>query len=170
MLLTALMALSLLFTVTATSISQLRFTTHVANAQQAKNLAEAAIATAVSELRKDLSFGQSSGLLPSMPAARVQVGQGAEQGLLSFHSNKARELGIPLSLNNVDADAPAAGWRGRVVPPEAAQLVAVGTCGGVSRTVEAVIYVPRFPYVRLPGRDTGRGLGELAGEAPTKKC
>jgi hypothetical protein len=140
-------ALALLFTMAAGAVSQLRFTSHAANAQKARDLADAAVETAIARLRHDLSFGQVSGLLPGMPAAEIKVQQGPAQGLLSFHPGKALDLGIPVSLNNVDSDAALEGWGGRVIPPEAAQLVAVGTCGDTSRTVEVVVHVPRFPYV-----------------------
>ena len=145
--LASLVALSLLFVMAAGAVSQLRFTSHADNAQRAKALAEAAIETTIARLRQDLTFGQASGLLETMPAAEVRVQHGNAVGLLSFHESKAEELEIPVSLNNVDSDAPEEGWRDRVIPSEAVQLVAVGTCGGVSRTVEAVLHVPRFPYV-----------------------
>lgn len=147
MLLTAVVGLALLLTMASGAVSGLRFTSHASNARQAKDLAEAAIETATARLRQDLTFGQVSGLSPDMPAADVVVTHGEASGRLSFHPGKAEELGIPVSLNNVDSDASRDGWNGRVVPDEAVQLVAVGSSGGVTRTVEAVLHVPRFPYV-----------------------
>lgn len=142
-----MVALALLFTVAAGAVSQLRLSSHASNACQAKMLAEAAIATTVASLRQDLRFGETAGLGEGAPAAEVVVRQGQATGVLSFLPDVAERLEIPVSLNNVNSDAPEEGWGGRVIPPEAVQLVAVGSCGGVRRTVEAVLHVPRFPYV-----------------------
>ena len=145
--LTVIVALSLLFTMAAGSVAQLRLTSHSSNAQQARARAEAVSETAIARLRDDLHFGRLSDLSPFMPAAELRVERGNAQGLLSFHPQRAQELGIPVSLNNIDSDAPQAGWKGRLIPPEAVQLVAVGSSGGVTRVVETVVHVPRFPYV-----------------------
>lgn len=146
-LLISVVALTLLFTIAASALSHLRLTSHADNAQKAQNLAEAAVQTAIASLRQDLRFGITSGLLPDMPASLVKVETAYGQGRLSFHPGKAAELGLPLSCNNVASDTPKEGWKGRLVPSEAVQLIGVGLVGGVTRTVEMVLHVPRFPYV-----------------------
>ncbi|MGE0487657.1 MAG: hypothetical protein AB7S38_00430 [Vulcanimicrobiota bacterium] len=143
MMIAALM-LALGFTVVAMGFNHLNVSARLTNAQYASNLADSAIAKAIEEIILDEDFGTPSGsgtlvqvTLPNAPADAV--------GVLSFDETEADGLGINYSFNNLDSDTSASG-DGREVPPEAVHLVAAGRCNGVERKVEAVIYVPRFPY------------------------
>lgn len=145
-LLVAVIALTLVFTMAAGSVSQLRITTHTGNATQAMNMAEAVCATAIAQLRADISYGREPQRVSS--AALISFESGPAEARLSFRPDVARQQNppIPVSLNNVGSDASAQGWR-RVIPPESVQLIGVGRCNGVTRTVEMVLHVPAFPYI-----------------------
>ncbi|MBI3926599.1 MAG: hypothetical protein HY319_13745 [Armatimonadetes bacterium] len=68
------------------------------------------------------------------------------RGLLTFDPNRAAELEIPPSTNNVsNQEAPVAGYD-RDVPPECAHFVATGTCNGVVRRLEAILAIPTYKY------------------------
>lgn len=144
-LLVAVVCLGLVMTIAGLATSQLAYSNHLSNSIRARNAADSAIQTALAHLLDDPSFGSAPETMPV--AGLIEQRSGDTLGRLAFDAAQAEELGLPPSRNNVDSDAPVEGWKGRVVPCEAVQLVAVGECCGVRRTIETIVHLPRFPYV-----------------------
>ena len=112
------------------SLGHLRLVSHSDSSTQALDLARSAIATAIGHMQG----GQKT------PEIHLTTAEG--EGLLTFSSS----WGIPLSLDNLDGDASVPGLFGRPLPPYSTQLVVVGRCHGVERTVLAMVHLPMFPY------------------------
>ena len=111
------------------------------NAQIASLLADSAIQQGVAELMKAPTWGSNAA------TDRVSYAGPVERSsvLLTFD----KTAGVPYSTNNQQGASPQ-GWidshllSNRTVPGERVHLVAVGQCRNVTRTREAVIYVPNF--------------------------
>lgn len=134
--------LTLAFTVVATSYAQLSVSRRITNRTHARNLAESALAAGMDRLLKDPQFGADQ---EHQSTIRISpLGKGT--AILSFNRAAAQSLNVPYSTNNLQGDSAVPGSDNRVVPAQAARLVAVGDRSGVSVTMEAVLHVPRFPY------------------------
>lgn len=142
-LIVAVLCLGLVLTIAAMATTHLNLTNHIGNAMKARNAAESAIQTALAHLMEDPTLGSTANM-GSLGLLTFDSGEATAH--LAFDPAEATDAELPLSLNNVESDSPADGWK-RVIPPEAIQLVAVGESGGVTRTIETVVHFPRFPYV-----------------------
>jgi cytoskeletal protein CcmA (bactofilin family) len=148
-------ASTLAFTVAAGSMVHLNFSTRVSNGEQAQNLAESALAEAAARVLSDPLFGTKR----VKDAAVIVEGQRGV-GRVTFNQTEARDWGMAYSTNNLEGSNPIVGFDlDRPVPKAAMQLVGQATVGGVTRTVETVIYIPPFPYAIAsagPFRSTGK--------------
>lgn len=110
------------------------------NAQTASLLADSAIQQGLAELMKDPTWGSS-------PSAKIQYAGPVEPSDVQLTFNKT--LGVPYSSRN-DNDNFLAAWPGSRLlrdarlPGKRVHLVAVARCRNVTRTREAVVYVPTF--------------------------
>jgi cytoskeletal protein CcmA (bactofilin family) len=148
-------ASTLAFTVAAGSMVHLNYTTRVSNGEQAQNLAESTLALAIEKLFKTPTFGTNRA-----QEANVVLLRNGGVGRLTFNQTMARDWEMPYSTNNLEGSNPVTGFDlERPIPKASTQLVASATVGGVRRTVEAVLYVPPFPYAIAsagPFRSTGK--------------
>lgn len=146
---------TLAFTVAAASLAHLNYTTRVSNGEQAQNLADSTISLAIERLLTTADFGANRA---SDASLELKGDRGV--GRLSFNQTVARDWGIDYSTNNLEGSNPVLGVDvQRPIPKAATQLIATATVGGVSRTVETVLYVPPFPYAVAcagPFHSTGR--------------
>jgi len=113
----------------------LSFANRSDHAQRAQNLAEAVVALGMAKVLEDPDYG------PDDPPLVVPAGENGG-GWLSFAAVPDR----PLSTNNLAGDNSVPGWNERVVPKHSVMLVGEGRYGTVTRRVEALMYVPPFPY------------------------
>ena len=110
------------------------------NAQTASLLADSAIQQGLAELMKDPTWGSS-------PSTKIQYAGPVEQSDVMLTFNKT--LGVPYSTRN-DNDNFLPAWPGSKllrdakVPGKRVHMVAVAHCRNVTRTREAVVYVPNF--------------------------
>ncbi len=133
----AAIALMLALTIATGSIAHLQVGTHMDNALQAHNLAEATLSKAIERV---LASNGSFGKQPSDDVT-VVFPQCPGQGTLTF--DPADDA---FSTYNLKSDQPKVGFLNRNVPPETIHLVALGSCGGVTRRMEAVLAIPTFRY------------------------
>lgn len=133
------MVTALLLTVTwvvcGVAYHHLSFANRSDHAQRAQNLAEAAVSLGMAKVLEDPDYG------PEDPALVVPFDENGS-GWLSFAPVPER----PLSTNNLAGDNSVPGWNERVVPKHSVLLIGEGRYGSVSRRVEALMYVPPFPY------------------------
>ncbi|MEW6280462.1 MAG: hypothetical protein AB1758_17680 [Candidatus Eremiobacterota bacterium] len=133
------------FTIAGVSFSHLNVSSRQSNNQVARNRAEAVIAQALDRVIQDQEASPPTQFqgridLPAFP------GEPAGSGVLAFDQTEATNLKIPFSTNNLGNDNSVSGWSSRSVPGDGVHLIGVGSCNGVSKRVEAVVYIPRFPY------------------------
>jgi cytoskeletal protein CcmA (bactofilin family) len=157
------MLLLLAFTVAGTSFHHVSMSNRMHNDQSARNLAEAAIAKAIQQLMIDHTKHQ-----PPVAGQAIQVPPGAPDhqcGYLTFDPDTAADFNAKLksvkleaSVNNFgnQSSKPAGS---RTLPAESVYLRAVGIDHGVEKSVEAVLYIPQFPWAvasqgKILGRDT----------------
>lgn len=119
--------LVLALAISAGTVGQLQLTNTMAHRARARHHAESAIARAIQQLMAEPSYGMAD-----------SPGEVLGDAQLTFNSELATELGLPLSFNNLGSDSPSQG-NNRVVPPESAQLLAVGRSGPVSCVVEVLL-------------------------------
>lgn len=155
------MLLLLAFTVAGTSFHHVSMSNRMHNDQSAKNLAEAAIAKAIQKLMIDHTRYQ-----PAAAGDNVPIGAAPEaHGFLTFDPTEAaafnanlKQVRLEASVNNFgnQSSKPAGS---RTLPAESVYLRAVGVDHGVEKCVEAVLYIPQFPWAvasegKIVGRDT----------------
>lgn len=125
------------FTVATAGTWSLQLSSQNENSQIALDLADSAIAEAIAHLQKDPLWGlknKPSITVPAVPG----MPEGAE-GKLTF--DPAQPM---YSTSHVDGNtAPA--WQNRPLAAGRVHLVAQGQCRGVARTVECLIFSPKFP-------------------------
>lgn len=133
----AALALMLALTVASGAIAHLQVGTHMDNALQARNLAEATLSKAIERvLATNGDFGRQAS-----DQVTVSFGQPGHQGYLTFDP-----LQDAHSTYNLKNDSPKIGFANRNVPPETIHLVAVASSGGVTRRMEALLAIPTFRY------------------------
>ncbi len=133
----------LAFAVAGVSISHLSVSTRLSNAEIARNRAESSLAQAIDRVIVDREAGTNFSGQVNLPAF---AGEPAGTGTVCFDTLQAGIQGIPFSTNNLANDASVVGWNGRAVPGDGVHLIGIGTCNNVERRVEAVVFIPRFPY------------------------
>lgn len=140
-----MIALSLVLTIGALATTHLNLSNRASNAIRARNAAESLIQETVAHLLEDPTYGKPSHA-DFAAASLMRFEADGSRARLAFDATSAASENIPPSLNNAESDASIQGWD-RVVPSDSIQLVAVGECGGVERTIETIIHIPAFPYV-----------------------
>lgn len=143
---TVLMVMAVLLTLSLTLASQgtfhLRLATKQSNAEQARNLAESTLTMTIDRLNDNQGFG--AGTTTAADAVRVRFDATGPEGVLTFHSTLANQLGVPVSVNNLENDASVALSDGRTVPANSAYLAARAEINGVSSVMEAFLRVPVY--------------------------
>ena len=135
--------LTVLFLLGQVATQHLGFVASLEARQQARNLAEAAVARGLAEILESESYGVSR------PRGRRIVVRGSElwgggegEGTLTFSPAEDRQY---FSTNNLTRTTSVPG-SGRSVPKGVAHLVGVGRYAGATRVVEALYYRPPFPF------------------------
>ncbi len=129
------LALVAAFTVAASASANLQVAQRVENTQIASQLAESAVQRAMARVMGNAGWVGDINLSGPVPQST---------GQLTFTPGP-----VPFSTNNAASTRPN-GWAGSrclpggAVPPKRVHLVGVGRCRNVTRTVEAVLYVPDF--------------------------
>lgn len=144
-LLTTLFVVSLLLVlslaISSVSVSQLHFTNRQIQGRRALAAAEAVLALAIDRVISNESYG-----VQNLAAENLEVEVEGAIGYLTFHDGTARQWEVPRSTSNKPNTDPMTGWNGAPIPAQSIQLVAVGKAGGRTKTVEAVLQIPDFPY------------------------
>lgn len=120
------------FSLSGLSVSQLGLAKRADNRQQAQNMAESAIALGIEKVRADEKY--AGGLLT------IQAGEAT--GYLTFQETE----GLLASTNNLAGTSSAVGSGDRAVPAGTVRLVGEGRCGDAVRRVEAFLRAPACPY------------------------
>ena len=129
---------------TGSSVTHLQFAQKTANGEVAKSMAESVIAAGLERILQDEEFGVSR----SESEFIELLGADTEtNGRLVFGEETASAWGVERSTNNLSSEGAVAGASGRVVPGRSVHLVGLGESNGVKRRVEAIFYIPKFPYV-----------------------
>ncbi|MEW6283528.1 MAG: hypothetical protein AB1758_33265, partial [Candidatus Eremiobacterota bacterium] len=149
-----------LFTVLAfcfTTLYNFTHTKRLENRMRAQEQADQVLEYAFDRLKQQPAFGKAGA--PGSTLERTVSQAGAEvTGRVTFDPEAARQLRIPLSVNNLEGNASVLGVDGIAVPAHAAHVVAVGESGGVRSRVDYLVHMPRFPYViAASGRVQSRG-------------
>ncbi|MBI3925222.1 MAG: hypothetical protein HY319_06750 [Armatimonadetes bacterium] len=146
-LITVLMVLILVFGVLVVSIAANLFQLslrHQDDAREgARRLAESAVRVLIARLLQDPTLTPAACpsielTLESYPGAR---------GAAALDPNEASRLSVPLSVNNLTGSGNRPGWGDTVVKAESANVVGVGRYRGREQKIEAILHIPRFPYV-----------------------
>lgn len=144
----------LLFALTLASLATSRYQLASHGAARTRNLeaAQAGLAEAIARLSADPRYGGT---------ISAQVGPDGPTSRLTFD----RTRGEPWSTNNLQGNGRVAGWKGRVVPPHAAHLVAEGLFPDDGpdriRRVEALVQFQNFPYALAGTKRVQAGHGLL---------
>lgn len=149
------------FTLAAVGTMHLNLSNRNNNAISASNLARSAVSLGIARVLEHPDFGKDRG-----PEATIEVTTDRGLAHLTFDENRAHELGLAYSTNNLGEDTTAVGGSGDAVPPGSVHLVSIGECGGVSRTVEAVLRVPPYPWAVASGGKVETRNGVLIGAIP----
>lgn len=124
---------TILFAAATGSVSHLRVMQAVERQQHARNLAESAITTALSEMTE-------SGTPPSSVVVSTSGVEG--QGTLTFDPSVSPSA---YSTYNLDGSNSVSGAQARVVPGNTVHLIGQGTVGSARSVVECLYYRPPFP-------------------------
>ncbi len=129
------------FVCVGASFAHLTVSSRVERLAEAESVADAVLHLASARLLQQPSFGvqgpaQQRSLVLTLP-------QGSAR--LTFDPQQARSWGIPVSLNNLENESSAPGYR-RTLPPQMVQLLAEGRSGGSRRLVEVLISQPPFKW------------------------
>lgn len=141
------------------AVQHLHFSTVVQHQQAARNLAESALNLALLKVLESPNQRLGSASYPGDVIEFVSdVYPRGSFGAVTFQASQARARDLPLSLNNLFSDGVRTGFGQRQVPVNTLHLVAQGRCGGVSKNIEMLFYVPPFPNALAsegPIRSTG---------------
>lgn len=143
-LLLTVVVVTLALALTSSSMTHLQLSQRTSNGTIAQSMAESVIAAGLEEVLNDEEFGV---LRSDTQIVQLDGTHQGTFGRLSFNEDTATLWGVPYSTNNLGFEGAKAGAGGRVIPGSSVHLVGQGECNGVRRTVEAVFYVPKFPYV-----------------------
>lgn len=160
----SLLIFTLALAVSGAGLFHLNLSSREATVHMAQDLAESAIARVVERVLEqesrtgELDFGETQSTTEIIQPQGLPSGS---FGLATFDPNFTDSLGtrVDPSLNNLRSDSATAATNGLVVPSESLYVVGYGVCAGVERRVEAIVYLPRFPYsVATQGPFEGRDL------------
>lgn len=128
------------FSLSGLSVSQLGLARKADNRQQAENMAESVIALGIEKVRANEKFGTTAG------SELLKVTAGEATGWLTFDAGHAATEGLLVSTNNLAGTGSTASAEGRPIPAGTVRLVGEGRCGDVVRRVEAFLRAPACPY------------------------
>ena len=134
----------LIFALASSSVTHLKLSERATSASSAKNLAESSLALGLERVLQDHSFGST---LEDTEPIVVEGSVSGSFGRLTFDPKVAGNWRKQASTNNLAGESSVAGASGRVVPGHSLHLVGHGEHNGVSRSVEALFFVPSFPFV-----------------------
>jgi hypothetical protein len=138
------LVLTCAFTVVGIAYNHLSLTSRSNTVQQAHNLAEAALARGIEKVVSNNTWGQVG-----VDNSTVQVffpgAPDGSYGVMAFDPTLSAANGVAQSYNNFGHDTGIT-INGFNIPADSVHLVGKGYCSGATKTVEATIYVPRFPY------------------------
>lgn len=137
----SLLVLVLLLAVLAMTVASIATTQWVVVSQATTSdllhsQADAVIASAIARIQNDNTYQDD--VLKSLTGAPPQ-----SEGRLTFK----KASGEPYSTNNLAGKSAVEGWNKTVVPPHSVHLVGRGVQGDKQKVVEAIVFVPRYPYV-----------------------
>lgn len=142
-LLTTFVVALLVFALASSSVTHLHLSHRAGNAQTALTMAESAVAAGLEKILQDQDHGSTSA-----QAHDVLLGSSnSTKALLTFNPGVADQNLTLYSTNNLEGDSSVQGAAGRVVPANSVHLVGMGYCNGVTRKVEAIFHLPKFPFV-----------------------
>lgn len=163
----ALVAASFALVLAGVASHQLSFSTVQSSRESARNQAESVVSLAIARVLADVQYGKPG--KPGFSEVLEWNPRPEERGRLVFDPQKAAELGLPVSTNNLERDGPVPGWK-RDVPCNIAQLVGTGQCRGEVWQVEVLLHTPQFPFcIAASGKVESDGpllVGQLNEEAP----
>lgn len=157
----ALVLGTLLTTLIGANTSTLAVVRHSEGSQLAQSAAESLIARAIYELKKDPSFGcddDDDGSVSCISFSSKTSDSGQAQ--MTFSTTEAVELGIPVSVNNLENAESVLGPDGDLIPARTARISAVGTFGSERRTVVMDLHIPPYPYA-VATDGTFESMGKL---------
>jgi hypothetical protein len=139
------------FTLAGGSMFHLNTMSRQNNGADAKNAAESVIARCIEKIIA--SAGVSGTDIPTygesqtehIALAKTENPSGASADV-TFDPAQASTLGIPCSKYNVKSTTGTTGSTGRMVPRNSIHIVGVGKCNGVVKRLEAILYLPPFPF------------------------
>jgi cytoskeletal protein CcmA (bactofilin family) len=139
--------MTLAFTVVAIAFNHLNLSFRANNNTRAEHLAEATLALAIEKAREDIDvFGISGTLASKTLVVTLDSLPAGSRGVLSFDVDQAAALGVPYSTNNRSENSVEGSNPNQPVPGQSLHLVARGEVGGAFSTMEAIVYIPKFPY------------------------
>lgn len=155
-LLVMVVCLILTLTVVSVSMAGQQFSRTVLRRDEARNLAEAAVAEGLARVQKQLHYGQAG-------AEFRDISVGAEHphafGYLTFNRRNAAARGISYSSNHFFHNRAEPGSRGRIIPRASVHLVGLGVSGPVRHQIEAILFRPPFSEgVCCAGKVEARGV------------
>jgi hypothetical protein len=161
------LGLALALTLAGMTFSHLSVSTKLSNASQARSLAEAAIGQGIERLvtNQGKAFEKAptdGGPVPlglTVTMAHLEGGRGR----LTFNETEADDWDMTVSTYNLNSQSVVAP-DGRVVPDRAVRFVAEGEYRGTKKTIEAIVYIPEYPYsVASKGKFYSSGALTIAG-------
>ena len=108
------------------------------------DLARSVLAGAAERVLRDPGFGSSGQAGCSFHLGPPDWSEG--EAWLSFDRAQARKWGIAASTNNLLGSSSVLGELNQVVPRQAVHLVAQAKAGGKLKTLEAIYFLPPFPF------------------------
>lgn len=133
----AAIALIAALTVATAATWNLQLASRFENQQVALELADSAIQEAIAHLQLNPQWGLTGS--PSIQVSGVAGMPSTASGRLTFDRSQSE-----FSTSHVDGNDRAA-WSNRPLPVGRIHLVATGRCANVVRTVECMLYAPKFP-------------------------
>ncbi len=127
----------LLFTAARVSLTHMQVARTVEDREQAKNLAESAVAESMQQILLDEGFG----LAGQVVQADASGYPNNSLGLVSFRASSQ----VPRSTNNLRNNVTATGGLTTPVPANTVELVGYGRVGEFEHRVQVIFYRPPFP-------------------------
>ena len=143
-LLVTIVVVMLALALTGSSVTHLQLSQKATNGTVAQSMAESAIAAGLEEVLENEEFGV---LQSEQDLIQLSGTDSKTTGKLTFNPGLAGNWGLPYSTNNLQSEGARSGAGGRVIPGRSIHLVGLGESNGVKRRVEAIFYIPKFPYV-----------------------
>lgn len=142
---TTLLAVAVLavlaFTLSGMATTHLQADRRADLGEQALNAARSTASAAIAKIMEDQAHGTRR-----VSGEDVVLRLDGAEGYLTFSPEQARDQQMPYSTNNLRGTEDVAGAEGAMVPSGTVHLQSVGSAGGVTRRVEAVLHMPPFPW------------------------